>query len=195
MIQIYTAGAADTRKKNEPPPPAGFGAVATQGGGVGEIFRICGQIAKGSTPNVKTTTQNLAHLVAFTRALQWARSNGRAHGRPICIRYNSEYAARIATGAWKAKKHKAFAEEARRAWAQLKRAKGGLVWMQHVWHEDQDYVVAAKACARGQERAKRILGDCQLTTLPRPCAGACRRPGRGVGGGQGVGAPTRPEGR
>ena len=150
MIQIYTAGAADTRKKDEPPPPAGFGAVATQGGGVGEIFKICGQIAKGSTPNVKTTTQNLAHLVAFTRALQWARSNGRAHGRPICIRYNSEYAARIATGAWKAKKHKAFAEEARRAWAQLKRAKGGLVWMQHVWHEDQDYVVAARLALAGK---------------------------------------------
>ena len=81
---------------------------------MGEIFRIGGQIAKGVTPNVKTTTQNLAHLVAFTRALQWAHSNGRALGRPICIRYNSEYAARIATGAWKAKKHKAFAEEARR---------------------------------------------------------------------------------
>ena len=101
------------------------GAVATQGGGVGEIFRIGGQIVARRTPNVKTTTGNLANLVAFARALQWAHSNYRARGRPICIRYNSEYAARIATGAWRAKKHKSFAEEARRAWAQLKRDRGG----------------------------------------------------------------------
>ena len=150
MIQIYTAGDADTRKKNAPPPPAGYGAVATQGGGVGEIFRIGGQIAKGRTPNVKTTTQNLADLVAFTRALQWAHSNTRARGRPICIRYNSEYAARIATGAWKAKKHKAFAEEARRAWAQLKRDKVGRVWMQHVRHEDLDYLIAGGLARAGK---------------------------------------------
>ena len=77
-------------------------------------------------------------------------SNGRALGRPICIRYNSEYAARIATGAWKAKKHKAFAAEARRAWAQLKRVKGGRVWMQHVWHEDIDYLVAGGLARAGK---------------------------------------------
>ena len=142
MIQIYTAGDADTRKKDSPPPPAGYGAVAVQGGGVGEIFRIGGQIVAGRTSNVKTTTHNLADLVAFTRALQWAHSNARARGQPICIRYNSEYAARIATGAWKAKKHKAFAEEARRAWAQLKRDKGGQVWMQHVRRDNLYYSLA-----------------------------------------------------
>ena len=91
MIQIFIAGDADTRKKNEPPPPAGYGAVATEAGN--EIFTIGGMIAAGRTPNVKTTTGNLADLVAFTRALQWALQNSRARGRPICIRYNSEYAA------------------------------------------------------------------------------------------------------
>ena len=150
MIQIYTAGAADTRKKGEPPPPAGYGAIATEGAGVGEIFRIGGQIIARRTPNVTTTTANLADLVAFTRALQWAHSHSRARGHPICIRYNSEYAARIATGAWKAKKHKAFAEEARRAWAQLKRDRGGRVWMQHVWHKDMDYVNAKGLARAGQ---------------------------------------------
>ena len=150
MIQIYTAGAADTRKKGEPPPPAGYGAIAAEGAGVGEIFRIGGQIIARRTPNVMTTTANLADLVAFTRALQWAHSHSRARGHPICIRYNSEYAARIATGAWKAKKHKAFAEEARRAWAQLKRDRGGRVWMQHVWHKDMDYVNAKGLARAGQ---------------------------------------------
>ena len=124
----------------------------------GEIFRIGGQIIAGRTRNVKTTTTNLAELVAFTRALQWARSHGRASGRPICIRYTSEYAARIATGTWKAKKHKAFAEEARRAWAHLKRERGGRVWMQHVGREDLGYYLMARGLARdGAVRLKRSL--------------------------------------
>ena len=60
------------------------------------------------------------------------------------------FAARIATGAWKAKKHKAFAEEARRAWAQLKRDKVGRVWMQHVRHEDLDYLIAGGLARAGK---------------------------------------------
>ena len=55
-------------RSNAPPPPAGYGAVAIQGG-VGEIFRIGGQITKGRTPNVKTTTQNLAAASRHTRDL------------------------------------------------------------------------------------------------------------------------------
>ena len=50
----------------------------------------------------------------------------------MCIRYSSEYAARIASGAWRAKKHKPMAAEARRAWHALRKLKGGdNVWMQH----------------------------------------------------------------
>ena len=116
------------------------------------VHRTGGTITT-ATPNVKTTTQNLADLVAFTRALQWARSDGLAQGRPICVRYNNEYAARIATGAWKAKKHKAFAEEARQAWAQLTRDRGGRVWMKHVALKDSEYGIArglALAGKRGQ---------------------------------------------
>ena len=83
------------------------------------------------TPNVRTTTSNLADLVAFTRALQWATTHWAA-GKPVCIRYSSEYAARIASGAWRAKKHKPMAAEARRAWHALRKLKGGdNVWMQH----------------------------------------------------------------
>ena len=148
MIQIFIAGDADTRKKNKPPPPAGYGAVATEAGN--EIFTIGGMIAAGRTPNVKTTTSNLADLVAFTRALQWALQNSRARGRPICIRYNSEYAARISTGAWKAKKHKAMAEEAQRAWAQLKSERGGRVWMRHVAKVEPLYLRACVLAAAGK---------------------------------------------
>ena len=71
-----------------------------------KTFAAAGQIVARSTPNVRTTTDNLAELVAFTRALQWARQYALAMDQPVCMRYNSEYAARIATGTWKAKKHK-----------------------------------------------------------------------------------------
>ena len=73
-----------------------------------------------------------------------------AQRRAICIRYNSEYAARISTGAWRAKKHKAMAEEARRAWAQLKSRRGGRVWMRHVPRSDLLYMRARGLAQAGK---------------------------------------------
>ena len=66
-------------------------------------------------PHVLTTTSNLAELVAFTRAVEWAHANRLAGGKPVCIRYDSMYVAHIATGIWKAKKHKPMAQAARQA--------------------------------------------------------------------------------
>ena len=126
--------------------------MAAEGGD--EIFTIGGMITAGGTPNVTTTTGNLADLVAFTRALQWAVQHSRALGRPICIRYNSEYAARISTGAWKAKKHKPMAEEARRAWARLKSERGGRVWMRHVPRNDPFYMRAGGLALAGKRGAR-----------------------------------------
>ena len=114
------------------------------------IFSGAGQIVARVTPNVRTTTGNLAELVAFTRALQWARSFALVMGKPICMRYTAEYAARIATGAWKARKHKAMAEEARRAWAALKRSNGGRVWMRHAPGTTAEATTARALAARGQ---------------------------------------------
>ena len=97
----------------------------------------------------------VAELAAFTRALQWARSYAIAIGRPVCVRYHSEYAARIATGAWRAKKHRDFAAEARGAWAALKRANGGRVWMRHV--SVKDFCIgAAIALAQHGKKGTRI---------------------------------------
>ena len=76
---LCVEGAAEAREKNKPPPPAGYGYAAYQHGR--EMFRAAGQIVARVTPNVKTTTRNLADLVAFTRALQWARSYALSQGR------------------------------------------------------------------------------------------------------------------
>ena len=152
-VHVYVEGSGDPREKNKPPPPAGYGYAAYEHGR--EMYRAAGQIVARVTPNVKTTTSNLADLVAFTRALQWARSYALSQGRPVCVRYSSEYAARIATGAWKAKKHKAMADEARRAWAALKRANGGRVWMRHASVKDPR-IATAQGLADSGKKGTRI---------------------------------------
>ena len=79
---------------SKPPPPAGYGFVAVRGGRDHKkgdavlVAKRCGQVTAGMR-NVKTVTSNLAELVAFTRALQWATHTRYAAGRPICIRYDS----------------------------------------------------------------------------------------------------------
>ena len=49
----------------------------------------------------------------------------------ICIRYESEYAAMIASGGWKAKKHKGVAAVAQQAWKRLKAQRGERLYLAH----------------------------------------------------------------
>ena len=92
-------------------------------------------------------------------AVNWAHANRLAQGKPVCIRYDSMYAAHIATGLWKAKKHKPMAAAARQAWARLKRSREGQAWMAHVkghtgnqWNERADRLAAQ---GRGGKSIKR----------------------------------------
>ena len=87
------------------------------------------------TPNVETATNNSAELVALTRALQWAKQSvhTRDPSTPVILRYDSCYAALIASGSWKAHEHKALAKEARKAWDDLLASKGDKrLWLRHV---------------------------------------------------------------
>ena len=136
-VSIFTDGSAVPRKLGQPPAPAGYGFVAVAGGtnhrkGEGRVLtERSGQITVGHTRNVRTTTNNVAELVAFTRALQWVRGEWRTRRKPVCMRYDSTYAAMISSGVWKAKKHKELAQEARAAWLALKRDIGERLWMRH----------------------------------------------------------------
>ena len=51
---------------------------------------------------------------------------------------------------WTSAGSAAFAEEARRAWAQLKRDKGGQVWMQHVRRDNLYYSLAGGLAREGK---------------------------------------------
>ena len=151
MVDIYIDGNADARKKNEPPTPGGYGCVAVDAGR--HVFNIAGQITM-ATPHVRTITSNLAGLIAFTRALEWAEHCLLMRGRPVCIRYNAEYAARICTGAWKARKHKEVAAEARRVWARLKKARGGQVWTRYTKHDGTAHATASELALQGKHGAR-----------------------------------------
>ena len=111
-----------------------------------------------------TATDNLACLIAIVRALTWPTDDpvanpilpiGRTHSRPICIdRYDNEYAAMIATGVWKAKKHKDAAPLAQRAWKWLKAQKGERVF--GLGGSDRAPVGFARRRPRGAMRVRRV---------------------------------------
>ena len=129
-----------------------------------QSFEMCGSVIPGGVANatVRTTTNNVAELVAFTRGLTWAayhplaqQQPGIAH--PVCMRYDSIYAAMIATGIWRAKKHKEMAAAARHAWATLMKRTRGRLWLKHVkghsghtWNDVADRL--ADQGRRGEQR-------------------------------------------
>ena len=81
------------------------------------------------TLRCKGDLEGVWRLRAKTRqdspAIQWVSRHWYTAGRPVCVRYSNAYGAMIASGTWKAKKHKAMAAEARAAWKALKRKIGG----------------------------------------------------------------------
>ena len=87
---------------------------------------------------------------------RWVTTYLGVHGRAICIRYDCTYAAMIASGAWKPKKHKEAAEDARRAWRAAWHSTNGRLWLQrrkqnaHALHIHVADVLASKG-ARGVE--------------------------------------------
>ena len=153
-VSIFTDGSAEPRTKTNHLPPAGFGFVAARGGegsdhrGGERIYEMCGPVS-GATPFVKTTTNNVAELIAFTRALTWALVDPRAVAATmIVLRYDSQYAAMIACGAWRAKKHKELAADAQRAWKRLRLARCDRACMRHVAaHSDIEMNERADALA------------------------------------------------
>ena len=133
-VSIFTDGSAVPRKLGQPKPIAGYGVVCVHGddpddrGGTGHaIFEMCGPIVPDRLVH-KNTTNNLAELVAFTHGLRWALHT---HHGSVLMRYDSTYAANIAAGLWKPKKHQAAAARAIKLWADVRRQRPNL-WLKHV---------------------------------------------------------------
>ena len=161
-VSIFTDGSAMPRKLGQLFPPAGWGLVAvTRGHGHEhkqgkELLRACGPVPPG-TPNVTTATNNSAELLAFTRALQWARTDTQG-GTPICMRYDSCYAAMVASSSWKAKAHKALAAEARTAWLRLQQHTHNKLWLRHVrGHSNHEWNNIADTMANLGRSGKRVF--------------------------------------
>ena len=122
------------------------------------VFEMCGPIVPDGLLH-KNTTNNLAELVAFVNGLRWARLN---HRGPALMRYDSTYAAHVASGIWKPKKHKAMAAQAVKEWAARRRRGDGL-WLKHVkghsghrWNNRADRLADA---GRAGEQRYQVIAD------------------------------------
>ena len=120
-------------------PPAGCGFVAVRGGHGhehtdGTAVKEVAINMLTHIPHVLTNTNNTAELLGFTRALQWAATSPHTSDPlvPIVMRYDSCYAAMIASGTWRPHWHRALAAEAQAAWAALRKLKGERLWLRHV---------------------------------------------------------------
>ena len=121
-----------------------------------DVAELCGPVTRATVPTLKTTTDNVAALVAFTRALTWALYDKEACAAPVVVlRYSSQYAAMIASGAWRAKKHKGVAAEAVKAWARLRQARGDKLCMQHAPAGMRGSIVASRLAEAGKGGERR----------------------------------------
>ena len=85
-----------------------------------------------------SVSNNTAELRAMIEGLRYARKYGK--GQPHVIRYDSKYAAMIATNVWRARKNKSLAKEAQAEWQRTMRALKGKLWLKHVkGHSDHKW--------------------------------------------------------
>ena len=162
-VSVFTDGSAVPRKLGQLFPPAGYGVVAVTGGrghehhGGSLVHEHCAPLGP-SVPNLETSTNNSAELLGFTRALQWADRQHEAHGRPVCMRYDSVYAAMIASGTWRPKAHRALAREAQEAWSDLYATTGGQLWLRHVrGHRGHVWNTRADKLANDGRQGRRLF--------------------------------------
>ena len=81
--------------------------------------------------------------MAITHALKWADVDPYASGRPIRICYREAYAAMIASGAWRARKHKPMADEAHRAWNAVQKPRPNHLWIGRASKRDDRWFLYA----------------------------------------------------
>ena len=159
-ISIFTDGSAVYDKDAKCWVEAGFGLAAVCGGEGAEhedgrhIHEQCGPISIGPH-GAQQLTNNVAELVALLHALHWACEAPEARDKPICLRYDSKYAALTSSGVWRAKSNKALVETVRAAWKRARMLKRGTLWMRHVkGHSDHQWNDVADALADQGRRGR-----------------------------------------
>ena len=138
-LVIYTDGSGPERHATEPTAGWGFTVVAGGDGDTdthgSEVHSRCGHVVTDTSDpryiGAERPTNNTAELTAIARALQHVCAD--QSGRPILIRYDSLYAGRMATGAWRARKNHSLVARVRSLWAQAHKHLQGRLWASHVY--------------------------------------------------------------
>lgn len=174
---IYTDGSGpETGRTRSGDMPAGWGFVVLRGGdgdtepNAVEAHRECGKVIvnEPSHPDslgADRPTNNTAELSAIAHALRYALSD--PSGPPVLIRFDSKYAARMATGRGRSRTNKALVRSVQRLWQRTSVHLRGNLWCKHVYgHSDHAWNDRADELARlgkrdasGRSLGRRRRGD------------------------------------
>ena len=168
-VEIWTDGSGGQRNVTG----AGWGFVVVKGGV--EIHAAYGPVLMGAGGHgAERGTNNTGEITAVIEAMRWVESE--AYGS-VTIVYDSEIAAKMTQGAWRAKANKGLVANARRAFRDLKkRVAVSWRWVKghsgERWNERADEL-AGKGAAMAPPPAKGSARGEEMDWTPKggPCAG------------------------
>ena len=169
-VEIYTDGSGG----KEGATGAGWGLVAVKDGT--EVHSACGPVLLGATGHgADRGTNNTGEITAVIEALRWLKTE--AYGA-VTIVYDSEYAAKMAQGKWKAKVNRVLIGNARREYREVKK-KMAVTWRWvkghsgDRWNERADKL-AEEGAAAAPPPDGRVRGSTEMDWSPK--GGACDGP-------------------
>ena len=99
-----------------------------------ELHSDCGEVITERSAQryigAEDATNNTGELTAIVRALEYMLAEKST--RPVLLRYDSQYAAGVASGTMRARTHKALVRRANRVWREVFTQRAGAVWTAHV---------------------------------------------------------------
>ena len=148
-----------------------------------EVHHDCGKVVVGNRSDADFMgadkgTNNTAELTAIAKALRYALAD--PSGQPVLIRYDSKYAAAMATGQCRAKANKELVRCVQRTWVRAREHLKGNLWCSHVYgHTDHKWNDRADELARKGKGGKNKKQQ-EPPRLARGRAGGSSGQGRGA---------------
>ena len=174
-LVVYTDGSGpdDSNRTRNRTGKAGWGFVVTGGDVNGtddqyarELHSDCGEVITERSARryigAEAATNNTGELTAIVRALEYILEQ--QSSCPVLLRYDSLYAAGVASGATRARAHRTLVRRANRVWREVHAQRNGNVWASHVrGHSDNKWNDRADELARqgkgGAPIRRRRRGD------------------------------------
>ena len=175
-LVVYTDGSGpdDSNRTRNRTGKAGWGFVVTAGDVNGtddqyarEMHSDCGEVITERSAQryigAEAATNNTGELTAIVRALEYILAQ--QSSCPVLLRYDSLYAAGVASGATRARAHRALVRRANRVWREVHAQRNGRVWTSHVrghsnnkWNDRADQLARQGKGGAPVRRRRRGVG-------------------------------------